>query len=160
MSTPTRFFRYASLVHLIVASMITLLIAYEPLEIPRIIAGGRAGTWFTMGYLMYLIAGPLGNLYLSIVYGDRRSSIGLLAFLLYNAGVLIASLSLIYAGYHAGWMMHVYPVHHQGKQVPIEQIHLWLVNFVLPAAIGTVLAGLGALMGALGALMPGRRGSS
>ncbi|MCS7103436.1 MAG: hypothetical protein NZ992_06110 [Candidatus Korarchaeum sp.] len=152
-----RLFRYASLVHLIVASVITLLIAYEPLEIPRVIAGGSAGMWFTMGYLMYLIAGPLGSLYFSLIYSDKRSSIGLLAFLMYNAGVLIASFSLIYGGYHAGWMMHVYPVHHQGNQIPTQQIHLWLVNFVLPAGIGTILAGLGALIGAIGALISERK---
>ncbi|RDD54095.1 MAG: hypothetical protein BA066_01175 [Candidatus Korarchaeota archaeon NZ13-K] len=116
MPGPGRLFRYASLIHLIIASIITLLIAYEPLEIPRIIAGGSAGMWFTMGYLMYLIAGPVGNLYFSSVYGDVDSKIGLLSFLLYNAGVLVACLSLMYGGYHAGWMMHVYPVHTQGAR--------------------------------------------
>ncbi len=155
---PGKLFRYASLAHLLAASVITLLIAYEPLEIPRVISGGSAGMWFTMGYLMYLIAGPLGNLYLSSTYGDRKSSMGLLSFLIYNAGVMIATFLLMYAGYNAGWMMHVYPVHHQGAQIPIPQIHNFLVNFVTPIGIGTILAGLGALLGALGSIILDLRG--
>lgn len=157
MPTPSKLFRYASLVHAMIASVITLLIAYEPLEIPRIIAGGSAGMWFTMGYLMYLIAGPLGSHYFSSLYGDRRSLVGVLSFLLYNTGTLVAAFSLMYGGYYAGWMMHVYPVHHQGSQIPTQQIHLWLVNFILPAGIGTILAGLGALIGALGTLIPEKK---
>lgn len=155
---PGRLFRYASFVHLFIVSIITLLIAYEPLEIPRVIAGGSAGMWFTMGYLMYLIAGPLGNLYFSSTYGDGNSRVGFLSFLLYNAGVIIATFLLIYAGYNAGWMMHVYPVHHQGQQIPREQIHNFLANFITPIGIGTILAGVGALIGALGLIILDLRG--
>jgi hypothetical protein len=46
---PGTLFRYASIIHAIIAALLTLLIAYEPLEIPRIISGGSAGMWYTMG---------------------------------------------------------------------------------------------------------------
>jgi hypothetical protein len=151
--TPGTLFRYASIIHAIIAALLTLLIAYEPLEIPRIISGGSAGMWYTMGYLMYLIAGPLGSLYFSSLYGERKSIVGTISFIIYTIGVFLATFSLIYGGYYAGWMMHVYPVHNPGQQIPTQQIHLWLVNFVLPAGIGTALAGLGALIGALGAII-------
>lgn len=152
MPTTGELFRYSSVLHAAIASVVTLLIAYEPLEIPRIISGGHAGMWFTMGYLMYLIAGPLGSLYFSSLYGDKRSVVGTISFIVYTVGVFVATFSLMYAGYHAGWMEHVYPIHNQGQQIPIPQIHQFLVNFVTPAGIGTILAGIGGLIGAVGAI--------
>ncbi len=150
--TAGNLFRYASIFHTIVASIITFLIIYEPMEVPRIISGAHAGMWFTMGYLMYLIAGPLGSLYFAKLYGNRKSALGLISFILFTLGVVVATWSLMYGGYYAGWMEHVYPASVEGAKPDFAAIHKWLVNFELPAGVGTGAAALGALLGAIGAV--------
>ncbi len=36
--------------------------------VSMVIASGSAGTWFTVGYLMYIIAGVVGNVLMSLIY--------------------------------------------------------------------------------------------
>ncbi len=84
-------------------------IAFKP-EISRVIAAGGAGTWFTFGYIMYIIVGVMGVAvsalfyhYLENVLGRRMSRIAnALAWVhhvLMNAGTVAAMGLLMYAGY-------------------------------------------------------------
>jgi hypothetical protein len=78
-----------------------------------LIAGGGAGTWFTMGYLLYIMIGVLavavtGLFYFYIedilgkVYTGLTSGLAWAHYVLMNVGVAAATWSLMYYGYLAG----------------------------------------------------------
>ena len=54
------FFLYAAIIQGAIAALITFLggfgdqLGLYPVAVSRVIAGGEAGTWFIMGYVMYI----------------------------------------------------------------------------------------------------------
>jgi len=142
-------FSYAALVHIAGAAVWTGLAAIPDLNIPRIIAGGGSGTWYTVGYLMYILAGALGMLAFAALYRVSNGANGVLAWMhlvLSNVGVVGAAFLVGYAGYQAGYMQYVIPLATQGEP-NIRAIHGFLSNFIEPIGVMVLVAVVGVLLG-------------
>lgn len=141
-------FGFASLLNgtiFLVMSMIALL---SDLNVSKTIAGGSAGTWYVMGYLLLGIVG-VAAIFLSgaayylfaqasagNIYNTKLAWIHLVFM---DAGAVGTSLLLAWAGYGAAALL----------RAGVEQgsVHLFLVQFENPIAVFMVAAGLGAMAG-------------
>lgn len=129
------------------------------LQISRVIAGGGAGTWLTVGYYLFLIVGVCvvflcGAAYYLIaqalgrdVYSGKLAGAQLVMM---EAGALIALGLLYYSGLVAGRMSI--------GQTPVERVHLFLVNFIEPIGIFVAIGLLGALIGGVNYMLTLTRG--
>jgi hypothetical protein len=67
-------FLYAAIIQGAIAALITFLggfgdqIGLYPVAVSRVIAGGEAGMWFIMGYLMYIIVAVVAMAVTSLFY--------------------------------------------------------------------------------------------
>jgi len=113
----------------------------------KVIAGGSAGTWLTVGYHLFLIVGVCVIFLCGAAYTLVKQATGRIAYssklaglqlLLMEIGVLGACGLLYYAGYTAGLMM-------LAKMT--EQVHPYLVNFVMPIGIFVIIGLLGGVVG-------------
>ncbi len=151
-----RIFGFVALFHLAVAAVWTGLTAIPDLNIPRIIAGGSAGMWYTTAYLMYVIAGAAGMTMFATMYyiagGNVNNVVGWLHLLISNVGIAGAAYVLGYAGYNAGYMQHV-------LNTPTEEIHNFLAPFVEPLGLLALIAALGVLVGVVSLALAFRRES-
>jgi len=145
-------FVLAAVVHgLIVAIWSALFLVDQigiTLNLARIVAGGSAGTWFTMGYLLYMLTGVLsmavwGAIYYFIsktlnkpLYSDK---LALVHFILFNVGVVGATWLMGYAGFLGGSLALA------GKAA---QIHPTIVVFSQPIGIFVAIGALSTLVGA------------
>ena len=132
-------------------------------EVSRVIAGGGAGTWFTFGYILYIVVGVIGvavsapfYLYLERViekqYKDHAiARIAAWIHLLFmNIGTVAAMGMLMFAGYIGGAAM--LPISIGGKGLNATQTHQILAPFVEPIVgvifvliIGVISGGIGFL---------------
>lgn len=124
-----------------------------PLNLSRIIAGGGAGTWFTVGYLLYMITGFLGMaaqgaLYqyaISLTDGELHSDrLALFHFGLMNIALVGATWMLGYAGFTGGSLTLA------GKG---SEIHAAIVGYVNPVGYCILIGVVAALAGAYNTLM-------
>jgi len=162
------FFIYAAIVQGAVAAGVTFLGAYGdslgilPMSVARVIAGGGAGTWFTMGYVVYLIVGvvamavtSLFYFYIETVQGRTYKGIAKalswIHLVLGNIGVAGASLAAMWGGYWAA--QAVAPASSGGLAGPAGNAHLVLVVVQEPIAAFIALALLGFFAGGLGYLI-------
>jgi hypothetical protein len=133
-------------------------------EVSRVIAGGGAGTWFTFGYIIYIVVGVIGvavsalfYYYLEDVlkkqYNASRLAKGLAwgHLFLMNIGTTAAAGMLMYAGYLSGAAM--LPLSVGGKGFTQEQAHQILAPFVVPISGAILILTLGALLGGIGFLL-------
>lgn len=130
-------------------------------EVSRVIAAGGAGTWFTFGFVIYMLVGVIGVAVSALFYqslGNRISRVlGWLHLVLMNAGVTAAAGMMMYAGYIGG--AAALPEAVGGAGFNQGQVHELIAPFVEPigAAILALLAGV--LAGGIGYLMAYRRSS-
>ena len=126
-------------------SMIALL---SELNVSRTIAGGSAGTWYVMGYLLLGIVGVVGIFLSGAAYylfaqanagNIFNTKLAWVHLVFMDVGAVATSLLLAWAGYGAAAML----------RDGVEQglVHVYLVQFEEPIAVFMVLAGLGALAG-------------
>ena len=140
-------------------------------EVSRVMAAGGAGTWFTFGYVMYLIVGVIGvgvaalfYHYLESVLGKQVSSRGAktLAWthlILMNVGTIAATGMLMYAGYAGGASM--LPPEVGGKGFNAGEAHeAIMASFVEPISAGILIIVAGVIAGGIGFLVTYRRSSS
>jgi hypothetical protein len=131
-------------------------------EVSRVIASGGAGTWFTFGYLSYLVVGVIGVAVSSAFYhylpGSFTRAASVLAWvhlILMNVGTSAAAGMMMYAGYQGGAAM--LPTAIGGKGFDAQQAHSIMAPFVEPIA-GSILAILaGVIAGGAGFLIAYRR---
>lgn len=151
-----RIFGFVALFHLAVAAAWTGLTAIPDLNIPRIIAGGSAGMWYTTAYFMYIIAAAVGMTAFAAMYyiagGNVSNTLGKLHLLISNVGIAGAAYVLGYAGYNAGYMQHV-------LSKPTEEIHHFLAPFVEPLGVLILIAALGVMVGVVSLALAFRRRS-
>ena len=112
------FFLYAAIIQGAVAVGVTFLGAFGdqlgllPMSVARVIAGGGAGMWFTMGYVVYLIVGVLAMAVTSLfyfyietiqgkTYKGITKALSWIHLTLGNIGVAGASLAAMWGGYWA-----------------------------------------------------------
>ncbi|AIF82979.1 hypothetical protein NTE_00903 [Candidatus Nitrososphaera evergladensis SR1] len=131
-------------------------------EISRVIAGGGAGTWFTFGYVMYIIIGVIGVAvsalfyhYLENVVGKRmQKGADVLAWvhlILMNIGTVATMGMLMYAGYIGGASM--LPQSVGGKGYNAGQAHEILAPFVEPISATVIMIVIGVIAGGAGFLL-------
>jgi hypothetical protein len=160
------FFLYAAIVQGAIAAAVTFLGAFGnvvgllPVAAAFVIASGSAGTWFTVGYLTYLIVGVVGMAVTSLFYfhietvqsKPYKGATRFLAWihlLLGNIGVAGAGLLAIVGGYLGGAAMA--PRNLGGMAWTTAQVHQFILQYYegpIAAFIGLGL--LGFLAGGLG----------
>ncbi len=131
-------------------------------EVSRVIASGGAGTWFTFGYLSYIVIGVIGVAVSSVFYhylaGSFTRLAGILAWvhlILMNVGTSAAAGMMMYAGYQGGAAM--LPTAIGGRGFDAQQAHSIMAPFVEPIA-GSILAILaGVIAGGVGFILAYRR---
>jgi len=144
----------------LVLSQISLL---KP-EISRVIAAGGAGTWFTFGYIIYIVVGVIGvavsalfYYYIERVLGKQYNATKIAKALawghliLMNIGTTATTGMLMYAGYISGAAM--LPLSVGGKGFNQGQAHAILAPFVEPISIAILTLVLGVLLGGIGFLI-------
>lgn len=131
-------------------------------EISRVMASGGAGTWFTFGYLSYILVGVIGVAVSSAFYHYLASSFtrtaSILAWvhlILMNVGTSAAAGMMMYAGYQGGAAM--LPTAIGGRGFDAQQAHSIMAPFVEPIA-GSILATLaGVVAGGAGFIIAYRK---
>jgi hypothetical protein len=162
------YFIYAAIVQGGIAAVITFLGAFGseigllPVAVSRVIAGGGPGSWFNMGYLVYLIVGVVGMavtslfyFYIETVQGKKfkgvTSALAWIHLALGNVGVAAASLMAMYGGYFAA--VAIMPTTVGGLGGEPSAAHEVLVNFADPIGIAIGLALLGFFAGGVAYLL-------
>lgn len=164
----TNRFIYAAIIQGAIIVGLTIFLVFSQIsflkpEISRVIAAGGAGTWFTFGYIMYVVVGVIGvavsalfYYYLEQIlenpYNKRLTK--LLAWthiLLMNLGTTLAMGLLMYAGYIGGAGM--LPQNVGGKGFNAGQAHEILAPFIEPISFAIMILLLGIILGGLGFLL-------
>jgi len=129
-------------------------------SVAMVIAGGSAGTWFTVGYLTYIMVGVIGVAVTALFYyhfevNQNRPYKGISNYLagihlvLMNVGVAVACFLMMYGGYFGGGAMLSTAV--GGKGWTAEQAHVNILSaLVNPVGYAIAIAGIGILAGGLG----------
>jgi hypothetical protein len=146
------------------AFLVLSQISFLKPEVSRVIAAGGAGTWFTFGYIMYIVVGVIGvavsalfYYYLEQVLAKQYNSITFAKALawghlvLMNVGATAATGMLIYAVYVSGAAM--LPLSVGGKGFNEGQAHQILAPFVEPISVAILVLTLGVLLGGIGFLL-------
>jgi hypothetical protein len=131
-------------------------------EVSRVIASGGAGTWFTFGYLSYIIIGVIGVAvssafyhYLAGSFTRAASALAWVHLILMNVGTSAAAGMMMYAGYQGGAAM--LPTSIGGRGFDAQQAHSIMAPFVEPIG-GSILAVLvGVIAGGAGFLIAYRK---
>jgi len=126
----------------------------------KVVAGGGAGMWLTVGFLAYLIFGllavPLMALFyrhmevgLGKPYRGAASALAWAHLILYNIGVIGATFLMMYAGYQGGGA--ALSATSGGLGYNPGQVHtLIMVNYPLPIAAFVAVALAGGALGFAG----------
>jgi hypothetical protein len=161
-------FLYAAIIQGAIAAGVTFLGAFGdtfgllPVSVARVIAGGAAGSWFTVGYLMYLIVGvvamavtSLFYFYIETVQGKAYKGIvkalSWVHLVLGNVGVAGAALAAMWGGYWGAVAMA--PKNVGGLGGNAGDAHLVLIVVEQPIGVFIGLALLGFFVGGLGYLL-------
>lgn len=152
---------------------LTVFIILEEISIlepgvSRVIASGGAGTWFTLGYVMYIVVGVIGvavsalfYLYIERVlkkqYKDYNGAriVAWIHLILMNIGTTVAMGLLMLAGYRGGAAM--LPTSVGGLGLDAGQAHEILAPFVEPIAIAILVLIFGIIGGGIGFLIVNRK---
>jgi len=145
---------------------------YDSPGAARIVASGGAGTWLTVGYLGFLILGPLACAVTSLFYQHLEANLrapygGLSNFLawmhlvLMNVGITAATVIMLQGGWRAGNL--TYTLQQQTNPTLSAgaiagQVHVQILGELPPyiAALGA-MAIIGAFAGGLGYVMAWNR---
>jgi hypothetical protein len=113
-------------------------------EVSRVIASGGAGTWFTFGYLCYILVGVIGVAvssvfyhYLAASFTRATSALAWVHLLLMNIGISAAAGMMMYAGYQGGAAM--LPAAIGGRGFDAQQAHSIMAPFVEPIAVSILV---------------------
>ncbi len=164
-------FIWASIIQGLLAVAWTLFIidpyiSYSP---SKVIAGGGGGTWFFVGYIVYLLIGVVAVAVTAIfyfyieqvqhkAYKGLTSALAWAHLLLMNVGVAGAAFLLMYGGYVAG--VAAAPVSSGGGGLNAGQIHVQILGgLVDPIGLLVGAAALGAILGGLGYIFAERKKS-
>ena len=137
----------------------------------RIVAGGSAGTWLAMGYLAFIMFGPLAAAVTSLFYqhievnlgAPYKGSANILAWLhlfLMNVGVVGGTFIMMNGGYRAGALTISLEAANPTMSIGqiLGQVHVQVLGGLPPyIAAFAALAILGAFAGGIGYLMAWRR---
>lgn len=164
-------FIWAAIVQGALAVLWTFFIIY-PYITPspaQVIAAGSAGTWFTVGYVTYILVGVIATAvtglfyyYLEDVMGKQYTGVsnwlawGHLIFM--NIGVAASTYLMMYLGYIGGAAL--IPASSGGGNETSYWVHVHVFGsgwWVYPIGYAVGLAALGAILGGLGYIMVMRK---
>jgi hypothetical protein len=153
-----------SIIVALTAFLVLSQVSFLKPEVSRVIAAGGAGTWFTFGYIMYIVVGVIGvavsalfYYYIEEVLVKHYNNITVAKALawghlvLMNVGATAAMSMLMYAGYVSGAAM--LPSSVGGRGFNEGQTHYILAPFVEPISIAILVLTLGVLLGGIGFLL-------
>lgn len=131
-------------------------------EVSRIIAAGGAGTWFTFGFVMYIIVGVMGVAVSALFYHylehvlhqhirGKAKALAWMHLVLMNVGTIVATGLLMYAGYIGGASM--LPVNVGGNGFSAGEAHVVLAPFVEPISGSILVILISVLAGGIGFLL-------
>ncbi len=137
-------------------------------EVSRVIAAGGAGTWFTFGYLTYIVVGVIGVAVSSLFYhylggrsgggfGRGSNALAWTHLVLMNAGITAAAAMLMLAGYQGGAAMLPSAIGGQGFDA--GQAHGIMAPYVEPISASILVLMAGVIAGGVGFLAAYRRQS-
>jgi hypothetical protein len=171
----TNRFIYAAIIQGAIIVGLTIFLIFSQIsflkpEISRVIAAGGAGTWFTFGYIMYIVVGVIGVAVSALFYYYLEKILAkpytmrltkLLAWthlLLMNVGSTSTMGMLMYAGYIGGAAM--LPENVGGQGFNAGQAHQILAPFIEPISIAIIILLLGIILGGVGFLLTYNRKST
>ncbi len=144
---------------------------YQTPGAARIVAGGSAGTWLTVGYLAYIMFGPLAAAVTSLFYQHIEvnlrapykgwtNAFAWLHLVLMNVGVVGGTWIMMNGGWRGGAL--TITLEAQNPTLPIGQVlgqvHVQVLGGLPPyIAWFTAIAILGAFAGGVGYVMAWRR---
>jgi hypothetical protein len=162
-------FLYAAIIQGAIAALITFLggfgdqLGLYSVGVSRVIAGGEAGMWFVMGYIMYIIVGVVAMAVTSLfyfyietiqgkVYKGIAKGFAWAHLVLGNVGVAGVALLTMIGGYLGGAAMQ--PTMFGGMGWSTGQVHVNILQyyeepvaaFLLMALLGFVFGGLGYIL--------------
>jgi hypothetical protein len=160
-------FTKATLVQVALATGLTAYLLYQGVfGVPaasRIVAGGGAGMWLTVGYFAYIIMGVLATMAVALFFRHleldikRRfnkwtNGLAWLTLVMWNVGVIGGTWLMMYAGYAGG--AAAMPTASGGLGYNAGQVHsLIMVSYPTPIAIFLAVAVFGAFLGLLDAAL-------
>jgi hypothetical protein len=162
-------FLYAAIIQGAIAAVITFLggfgdqLGLYSVAVSRVIAGGEAGTWFIMGYVMYIVVGVVAMAVTSLfyfyietvqgkVYTGAAKGLAWAHLVLGNVGVAGAAILAMVGGYLGGAAMQ--PHQFGGMGWSTGQVHVNILQFYTePIAAFLMLALLGFVFGGLGYIL-------
>jgi len=152
-----------AIIVVVTAFLVLSQISFLKPEISRVIATGGASTWFTFGYIIYIVVGVISiavsalfYYYIERVLGKQYNASRVTKVLawghliLMNAGTTAATGMLMYAGYVSGAAMLSVSI--GGKGFNQGQAHEILSPFVEPISVAILILLLGVLLGGIGFL--------
>ena len=162
-------FLYAAMIQGAVAALVTFLGAFGdqlglyPVGVGHVIAGGEAGQWFIMGYVMYVIVGVVAMAVTSLfyfyietvqgkVYTGAAKAFSWIHLVFGNVGVAGAAILSMIGGYLGGAGM--VPTSEGGQGWTTGQVHVHVLQFyTTPIAAFLLLALIGFALGGLGYIL-------
>ena len=131
----------------------------------KILAEGSAGSWLSLGYVLYIMVGVIAIAITAMfyyfvediqgkVYTGITNVLAWLHFVLMNLGVAASTWALMYAGYEGGSYLEVHGVTN-GTAIGYAHVHI-LSQWVDPIGYMVGIAALGAVCGGLGYLLRSR----
>jgi hypothetical protein len=139
-------------------------------DISRVIAAGGVGTWFTFGFILYIVVGVIGiavsalfYLYIERIIGKqyKEHSVATVAawihLIFMNMGTTASMSMLMFAGYIGGAAM--LPISVGGRALNPGQVHELIGSFVEPIAVAILVLLFGVICGGLGFLLVHRQNS-
>jgi hypothetical protein len=166
-------FLYAAIIQGAIAALITFVGAFGstiglfPVAVAKVIAGGEAGTWFTVGYVMYIMVGVIAMAVTSLFYfyfetvqgKSYKGAAKVFAWIhlvLGNVGVAGAAILTMVGGYLGGAAMQ--PVSSGGQGFNTGQVHVNILGFYTNPIAGFIGVALIAFaLGGLGYVLTARR---
>jgi hypothetical protein len=155
-------FIFAAIIQGLGATLLTvpLVLPWIKPPVSMVIAGGSAGTWFIVGYILYIVVGVLAvavtalfyhhfEVILNRPYRGIANYLAWIHLILMNVGVAAAAAILMYGGYLGGAAMLPAAVGGLGQNAGWVHVNI-LGPLVTPAGYAVVTAIAGVFAGGIG----------
>ena len=159
-------FIFAAIIQGAIATAFTIpiVIPWISPSVAQVIASGSAGTWFLVGYVMYITVGVIAVGLTALFYhhfevdlnkpfkGAVGNALGWIHLVLMNVGAAVVSAILMYGGYFGERALM--PTSEGGLAQTSEWVHVNILSgLVDPAGYALIVCGIGVLAGGLGFLI-------
>jgi multisubunit Na+/H+ antiporter MnhC subunit len=155
-------FIWAAIIQGLIATLLTVPIVMPWIKpsVAQVIASGGAGTWFLVGYAMYIVVGVVAVGLTALFYyhfevswnkpyRGLSNAFAWVHLVLMNVGAAAATLMLMYAGYFGERALM--PLSEGGLALNAGQVHVQILSqFVDPVGYALIITGVGVLAGGIG----------